>query len=465
MQEGKKEKTMPREPICDCGKPISKCTCKGHNHKNTKGERTMSKAMCKCGSGMTKAMCKCGGMGKRGRMYKDAGGGDGSYIPQGGYVGLPNGGVPPMYPMYVGYAGAPNGGVPPMYPQGLDVIETPIPTKTRSDSMFPKGPTPSSYLPNRNRTVTPDKVNKRGSITKTSPYPPPSPYEDIYGGDDDESMYETIASLMGKIPQGMKNIFNRMYNNKPSGRVGGMVKRGSVSKARIPFPPPPSPDRIIEPPFGGKKRGKGNIYGTVMSFAGEIPGKMKDMLGLGDMYDIFGGSPMKLFNRMNKRGKNVSKAWPWEESEFERNGGKTGPQRPRSYGQDFGFEAFDNYNPAENAVRQMMPTPNNMAEYVSRQKEKEFAEALGELMGAYGNRFKTSFGNWDWMARKMGQADRAANNTANYLYERFGPKNERMPQPMLKRLSKSMKMDSDMAKTPQKITPKRSIRHTDKYFK
>ncbi len=52
-------KRAKKEPICDCGEPISQCKCSGHNHKS------MQKGgMCKCGSGMMKSMCKCGGMGK-----------------------------------------------------------------------------------------------------------------------------------------------------------------------------------------------------------------------------------------------------------------------------------------------------------------------------------------------------------------------------------------------------------------
>lgn len=43
----RKIKLMPRksrqEPICDCGKPISQCTCSGHNHKG-KTIKRLSKA-------------------------------------------------------------------------------------------------------------------------------------------------------------------------------------------------------------------------------------------------------------------------------------------------------------------------------------------------------------------------------------------------------------------------------------
>jgi len=38
------KKSMKKEPLCDCGKPISKCTCDGHDHKKSTAKR-MSKRM------------------------------------------------------------------------------------------------------------------------------------------------------------------------------------------------------------------------------------------------------------------------------------------------------------------------------------------------------------------------------------------------------------------------------------
>lgn len=32
----KKGEKMPKEKLCDCGKPISQCECEGHNHKKAK---------------------------------------------------------------------------------------------------------------------------------------------------------------------------------------------------------------------------------------------------------------------------------------------------------------------------------------------------------------------------------------------------------------------------------------------
>lgn len=52
-------KRAKKEPLCDCGEPISQCKCSGHNHSTIK-----KNDMCKCGSGMMKSMCKCGGMSK-----------------------------------------------------------------------------------------------------------------------------------------------------------------------------------------------------------------------------------------------------------------------------------------------------------------------------------------------------------------------------------------------------------------
>lgn len=69
-----------KEPLCDCGMPISQCQCEGHNHemknKKIKGSKevSMRKSMCKCGSGMSKSMCKCGGsMGKNFTKGRKAG--------------------------------------------------------------------------------------------------------------------------------------------------------------------------------------------------------------------------------------------------------------------------------------------------------------------------------------------------------------------------------------------------------
>jgi hypothetical protein len=87
-------KRAKKEPLCDCGEPISQCKCSGHNHKSMQkggmckcgsgmsksmckcggsmGKSMLKGDMCKCGSGMSKSMCKCGGMGKS--MYKSMSG-------------------------------------------------------------------------------------------------------------------------------------------------------------------------------------------------------------------------------------------------------------------------------------------------------------------------------------------------------------------------------------------------------
>jgi len=445
-QEGRKKgEKMPKEPICDCGKPISQCTCEGHNHKKQKNVKK---------GGVPDYLSIFGDRVQQYADYKRKQ--QEKYTPRSLYA-----------------------------PFGM-VVDIGDDGGLSGEARFytPKGSVGSSMT---------KRVAKCPDCGKPEQLCRCEGHASMHGRG-----HSKMSKAMCKCGSGM---------TKAMCKCGGMGKR--MSKGLRPFPiPDPSP--IGDLPL----KGKGNIYGTVMSFAGQLPGKMKDMLGLGDIYDMFKDSPMKLSGRrIGKRG-NVAKLRdpmppirpdygrrrPPEVSEFEWNGGNVNPQRelPTNwasylnpfygiynavYGNPFGYEAIEGYNPAENAVRQMTATPDNIAQFNTRRREKEFADAFSELMGAYGNNVDATLGNNDWKTREYNRADRAtkdirtdAKNAANEMYNEtfvYDKNRRRMPGqetfPMYgttnKRLSKSMKMDADMAKTPQKITPKRSVRHTDKYFK
>lgn len=562
----------------ECGKPEFACKCKGHQ-----GKHSMSKSMCKCGSGMSKAMCKCGGMGKKirkesstpdyinylqnakskgmmGRVSTDEG-------PQGtpGTRGsdiawaYPHTGAGTHRQSYVRFNSQGTRGI-----KKGDYIAPPFSSREENPEGRKKKSMPKFFggLPPKENYSS--RIGPMASMPMTMSRKPrnDTPYEGRVS-----SASDYIDYLHGKRDNRLD-----MVANMPRKNVGKNMK-----KRRMPFPPPPPS------PFGD------GIKGTIMTFSGKMPGKMKDMFGLGNIHDVFKDSPMKLFSRMGKRekqrpegyghsaerghnpaenavrqsvptsydtaryrlqvfddkkkkqieslfkmplseipkkylemlseaikevpeqhkvmfdmmggalkrpreitaknpleqlkehygmdkhsskkGKKVNKAWPFSDSEFEENGGDVSPQRRKGFltTPEFGYRPMRGYNPAENAVRQMTATPEDVARADRSAKMDALGDAALELLGSQARFFRDTRMNPGWWERTIDRADRAANNTADTVSRVYNaiypPEKGPTQRGTLKRLSKSMKMDADMAKQPQKITPKRTIRHTDKYFK